>query len=126
MRFSPYIFGVLQLTDDFDFVGSFLAQFQTTYRELLYGGAIRWHLSRQPGKQLAIQAGMNLRSHDFGESWSPAFELHYNSWRAGFSYETTTSDFQTANNRNSGPEFSLRYIFKKVPNLPKYKICPLI
>ena len=125
MRFSPYVFGTLQLTDNFDVVGSFLVQFQATYRELLYGGAIKWHLSRHPGRQLAAQAGVNFRSHDFGESWSPTAEIHYNSWRIGLSYEVNTSGFQVATDRDSGPEISIRYIFKK-PGVPKYKICPLI
>lgn len=126
IRMSPYIFGTVQLNDDFDFVGSFLAQFQSTYRELLYGGAIKWHWSRTPGKQLAVQLGMNFRSHDFGESWSPVFEAHYNSWRLGLSYEINTSGFQSATGRDSGPELSVQYLFKRVDPLPKYKICPLI
>jgi type IX secretion system PorP/SprF family membrane protein len=126
IRLSPYIFGTLKLTDDFDFVGSFLVQFQATYRELLYGGAFKWHLSRHPGRQLAVQAGVNFRSHDFGESWSPTLEAHYNSWRVGLSYEVNTSGFQVATRRDSGPEISIRYLFKKVEPLPKYKICPLI
>lgn len=126
IRMSPYIFGTLQLNEDFDFVGSFLAQFQSTYRELLYGGAIKWHWSRTPGKQLAVQLGMNFRSHDFGESWSPVLEAHYNSWRVGFSWEVNTSGFQSATGRDSGPELSIRYLFKRVEPLPQYKICPLI
>lgn len=126
IRISPYVFGTLQLNEDFDFVGSFLVQFQSTYRELLYGGAIKWHWSRDPGKQLAVQLGMNFRSHDFGESWSPVFEAHYNSWRIGLSYEVNTSGFQVATGRDSGPELSVRYIFKRVERLPEYKMCPLI
>lgn len=126
IRLSPYIFGTLQLNDDFDLVGSFLAQFQATYRELLYGGAVKWHWSRTPGRQLAVQLGANFRSHDFGESWSPVFEAHYNSWRIGLSYEINTSGFQVATGRDSGPEISVRYVLKRVEPLPKYKICPLI
>ncbi len=126
VRLSPYVFGTLQLDENFDFVGSFLAQFQTTYRELNYGAALKWHVNRNPGKQLAFQLGVNFRSHDFGESWSPTAEINFNNWRAGFSYEVNTSGFQIATNRDSGPEFSLRYIFKRVEPLPKYKICPLI
>lgn len=125
VRMSPYAFGTLQITDNFDVVGSFLAQFQGTYRAFLYGAAIKWHLSRHPGRQLAAQAGVNFRSHDFGESWSPTAEIHYNSWRVGLSYEVNTSGFQVATDRDSGPEISIRYIFKK-PGVPRYKICPLI
>ena len=125
IRISPYIFGTLKLTDEWDAVGSFLVQFQSTYLELNYGAAFKFHVNRQPGKQLAIQAGMNFRSHDFGESWSPTAEVHYNNWRVGFSYEVNTSAFQIATDRNSGPELSVRYLFKRVQNLPQ-RICPII
>lgn len=125
VRLTTYAFGTLQISDNFDVVGSFLAQHQRPYRSFLYGAAIKWHLSRHPGRQLAAQAGANFRSHEFGESWSPTAEIHYNSWRVGLSYDINTSDFQIATGRDSGPEISIRYIFKK-PGLPKYKICPLI
>lgn len=125
VRVSPYIFGTVKLTENWDAVGAFLVQFQTSYRELLYGAAFKFHANRQPGKQLAFQAGMNFRSHDFGESWSPTLEVHYNNWRVGFSYEVNTSPFQVATDRNSGPELSVRYLFKRVVNLPQ-KICPII
>jgi len=129
IRLTPYVFGTLQLSADLDLVGAFMVQFQSTYRELTYGAAMRWHWSRQPGKQLAVQLGMNFRSHDFGESWSPVFEAHYNSWRVGLSYEVNTSGFQVATGRDSGPELSVRYIFKSVSSsrqgLP-FRNCPLI
>jgi hypothetical protein len=52
--------------------------------------------------------------------------LNYNNWKVGFSYDSTISDFNTANKGRGGPEFSIQYIIRKVPPVPEFKICPLI
>ncbi len=126
MRISPYVSGTVKLTKDLDFVGTWLGQFQGSYMEILYSLAGRLHLDRTPGNQWALQLGANHRFHDFGESYSPALEVHFNTLRVGFSYEVNVSPFRVATERRSGPEISIRYLIRKVPKLPVYKICPLI
>jgi hypothetical protein len=104
-------------------------QSQATYKQWLNGFGIKWHLNRQPGNQLAIQFVANYRSFDFSEALAPAFEVVYNGWRAGFSYDVNVSEFEVATRNRSGPEFFVHYHLAKVKRkrqLPEYKICPLI
>ena len=126
MRFSPYVAGVLQLGKDFDLVGSVTAQIQVPYNEYVTGLGGRLHLKRSVKTQLAIQLAFLVRFHEIADTYSPAFELHYNNWHFSFSYDVTLSEFSVATNRRSGPEFSIRYIIKQVKPLPTFKICPLI
>lgn len=128
MRFTPYVLAVLQLGENsnFDVVAHTALQLQGRYEEVLSGGALRWHINRTPGKQIAVQAGVNMRYHQQGDAFFPAFELHLNNWRAGFSYDINLSQFDAATRNNGGPEIFIHYAIKRVKKLPFFKICPLI
>lgn len=125
-RISPYVLAVLQISDNIDLVGHTALQFQGPYKEFLSGAAARIHLNRTPGKQLAIQAGVNMRYHQLGDAIYPAVEVHYNTWRVGLSYDVNLSKFDTATGNNGGPEIFIHYSIKRVKKLPFFKICPLI
>lgn len=132
IRFSPYAMGVLQLGRCFDFILNASVQYQKPYTEYLGMGGLRVHLDRRLGRQLALQLGAGYRFGDFGDfrgsrdGWMPSIELFYKQWQAGFSYDINTSDFDRATQRRGGPEFSLRYIIRKVRPLPYFKHCPII
>ncbi len=124
MRVSPYVSGVLQLSNDIDFVANVNVQIQGPYREWLGMGGLRLHLERTPGKQISLQPGIGYRFDEFGDAYFPTLEGTYNNWRLGLSWDVNVSDFSTATDRRGGPEISLQYIISKP--LPKFKICPLI
>lgn len=126
VRVSPYASATIQLGSNFDIVGNVLGQFQGESQQFLYGVSGKLHLNREPGKQLAILMGGAMRtSENQPAAWSPVFELHYNLLRVGFSYDINVSDFNVATDRRQGPEFSIRWMIRKVP-LVESKTCPLI
>lgn len=126
IRISPYVAGVLQLGQVFDLVGTATVQVQTPYNEYVAGLGGRLHLKRELKNHLAVQLGLLVRFHEVADTYSPALEVHYNNWRFGFSYDVNISEFNVATERRSGPEFTLRYLIKRVRPLPTFKICPLI
>ncbi len=129
VRFTPYILATIKVGSNIDLIYNTMFQSQATYKQWLNGFGIKWHLNRQPGNQLAIQFVANYRSFDFSEALAPAFEVVYNGWRAGFSYDVNVSEFEVATRNRSGPEFFVHYHLAKVKRkrqLPEYKICPLI
>lgn len=126
IRLSIYAMGTAQLAPDFDLMGSFSVMRQKPYNQYLAGLAGRLHLDRSLGKQLALRAGVFYRFEDISDAYSPYFGVDYNSWHFGFSYDINVSEFNVATNRRSGPEFYIRYFFKRVKPMPTFKICPLI
>ena len=117
IRISPYAYGTMMINPKLDLIGSLGAQVQDQYLEALAGISAKYHVSTDPGNEVAIQAGINLRFQDFGDAYSPTFELFYKNWRASFSYDVNISGFNAATRGNSGPEFSISYIIKKIPLL---------
>lgn len=126
MRFTPYVSGALQLGKSIDLLGVASVQFQEPYNESVLGLGTLLYLNRSLGKQIALQLGALVRFFEIADTFTPAIELHYNSWRVGFSYDVTVSEFNVATQRRSGPELSVQYIIKRVKPLPAFKICPLI
>lgn len=132
MRVTPYALGVLQVSKNLDVLTKLIGQFQAPYKEFLGMIGGRLHLSRRLGRQLAVQLGVGYRFNDLGgftasrDAWMPNIEVHYNQWRAGFSYDVNISDFNVTTQRRGGPEFSVRYVLRKVRPLPYFKHCPLI
>ncbi|MBK8879462.1 MAG: PorP/SprF family type IX secretion system membrane protein [Haliscomenobacter sp.] len=129
IRFTPYILATVKVGSNLDLIYNAMFQTQTSYRQWLNGIGAKLHLNRTPGKQLSIQFVANYRSYDFEESIAPAFEIFYNHWRAGFSYDVNVSEFEVATRGKSGPEIFVHYHMAKAKRkrlLPEYKICPLI
>ena len=127
MRISPYAQGRLKLANNIDLVGNFLGQFQDPYKELLVMGGATFYLSRKLGRQLAAQLDFGYRFNDeFGDAYIPGIELFYNGWRVGFSYDVNVSGFDISTDGRGGPEFSIRYLIRKVRPLPQFRACPLM
>lgn len=129
VRFTPYILATIKVGNNLDLIYNTMFQSQATYRQWLNGIGAKLHLNRQPGRQLAVQFVANYRSFDFSEALAPAFEVVYNSWRVGFSYDLNISEFEVATRNRSGPEFFVHFHMAQVKRkriLPEYKICPLI
>ena len=132
IRIAPYALGVVQLGPNLDAVANLVGQFQEPYREYLGMIGGRLYLSRKLGRQIAVQLGVGYRFSEFSglslsrDSYVPAIEVHYNQWRAGFSYDVNTSDFNVTTQKRGGPEFSIRYVLRKIRPLPYFKHCPLI
>lgn len=132
IRLAPYIMGVVQLGRNLDAIGNLVGQFQAPYKEFLGMIGARVHLSRKLGRQLAVQLGIGYRFNELDQltatrdAWMPSVEVHYRQWRAGFSYDINISDFDITTQGRGGPEFSVRYILRKVRPLPYFKHCPLI
>jgi type IX secretion system PorP/SprF family membrane protein len=126
IRMSPYLMGTLMLGSNLDLIANVSAQYQGPYKESVMGLAGKIHLNRTPGNQVSLQLGAHVRFYELGDAFFPSIHLEYNSWRIGLSYDNTFSDFNSASRGRGGPEFSLQYIIRKVPNVPQFKICPLI
>jgi type IX secretion system PorP/SprF family membrane protein len=125
-RLSAYAQGIAQLTSNLDLAAGLTLQRQGPYNENVVMGGLRYHLNRQPGKQIAIQGGLGYRWDRIGDAFFPTVQLHYNEWRIGLSYDVNTSDFNVATLRNGGPEISIRYIRKKVRPVRSRRFCPII
>ncbi|RMG79537.1 MAG: type IX secretion system membrane protein PorP/SprF, partial [Bacteroidetes bacterium] len=126
VRWSLYFLPVIQVADKIDLLLQGTAQMQGPDFEALGGGAGRFHLSTKRARELAIQLGVGYRFNSIGDAIIPGIEVHYQTWRVGFTYDVNVSGFSEATNRNGGPEITVRYIIKKVRPLKAFKNCPLI
>ena len=125
-RLSIYADGIAQLTGKLDLAAGITLQRQGPYNENVLMGGLRYHLNRDPGKQVALQGGIGYRFDRVGDAFYPTLQLHYNAWRVGLSYDVNVSDFNIATLRNGGPEISIRYIHKKVRPVQSRRFCPII
>ena len=112
----------LEIHDQMDLQIRALAQVQGSYKELLLGGGIKYHLRQESGKELALSGGISYRMSD---AIIAQFELYYSNWQFGLSYDINISPFRVATNRNGGPEISLQYIIFKVQPPDTFKACPI-
>ncbi len=117
VRVSPYAFGTLMVDPKLDIVGRLGAKVQDQYLEALAGMGVKYHVSTDPGNEIAVQAGVNLRFQDFGDAYAPTFEVFYKNWHASFSYDINISGFNAATRGDGGLEFAVGYIIKTVPML---------
>lgn len=125
MRFTVYMMPTIQLAGRLDLALAGSAQFQGSYVEALGGGGLRVHLSTRRARELALLFGGAYRFNSLGDAIIPGIELQYAGFLVGFTYDINISDFQTATNRNGGPELALRYLITNVKNLDQFKICRL-
>lgn len=126
-RLAPYALSVIQLGEqsDWDLVASGMVQFQQKYREALAMVGARYHLNRTPGSQWALEAGANYRFYRIGDAITPSFQVYYNSWQLGLSWDINISEFNIATNSNGGPEIAIRYAISSIKT-PPFRICRLL
>jgi type IX secretion system PorP/SprF family membrane protein len=118
--------GLLQLSDNFDLLAQGMYQKQGGYREIIYGGGLRFHLNRQPYKELALQLGVDYRQR-YQDALVPHVEVFYRSWQMGLSYDMNfLSGVDLVSNGRGGPELSLMYRIYRVKPIPKFKSCQII
>jgi type IX secretion system PorP/SprF family membrane protein len=122
MRMSVSANASFQVNERWDIVPTLLYQWQKPYQEFLFGALTRYHLNQNPGRETAVFFGSEYR---LGDAVAAIFGINYQTWQLGFSYDVNTSKFNAATNSNGGFELSLIHIWKKVPNLPMVKTCPI-
>ena len=125
-KLSIYGTGLVQIAPNYDLVAQGLYQQQGGYREIVYGGGIRFHLNRNTYKELAIQIGLDYRQR-YRDALIPHAELFYRSWQLGLSYDMNfRSEAELVTNGRGGPELSLIYRLYRVKPIPKFKSCQII
>ena len=124
-RFAIYGIGAVKLGGALDFLLRGTTQFQTTYREYLAGAAFKLYLDQSRGKELAIQAGANIRFNEITDAIIPTVELHYRTFAVGVSYDINISDFEVATDQKGGPEVWVSYRIQNVKPLGVFKTCPI-
>ena len=122
MLLNAHFMGVAQFAPQMDVVLNALVQVQGDYQEVLSNAGIRYHLSTEKGKELAVQLGGGYRFNDAAIVYVDVF---FRNWQVGFSYDFNTSPFLAATNRNGGPELSVQYVISHVQPPKVFKACPI-
>lgn len=110
-RLSAYVLGTLMLTDRVDLIANYSHQWQGPAREPLAGVRGKFYLVDPLVRTLAFQLGAHYR---FDDAIIPVVKANIDNWEVGFSYDINLSDFDTASDRNGGPELAVIYTFQKI------------
>ena len=110
-RISAYVLGTLMLTDRVDLIANYSHQWQGPHREPLAGVRGKFYLLDPLARTLAFQLGAHYR---FDDAIIPVVKANIDNWEVGFSYDINLSDFNTASDRNGGPELAVIYTFQKI------------
>lgn len=122
LKLIPHFISTFQVSPQLDVRLNAIYTKQSSYREIVGAAALRYHLSTDKNKELAVQGGIGVRLQD---ALIPSVELQVRNWTAGLSYDINTSDFKSATQRRGGPEIFLQYIIWKVQPPKEYKACPI-
>lgn len=90
------------------------------FQEIVAGAMLNFHISQKRAREVQLAVGAAIRIDD---SLIPMVEVLYDGWRASFSYDINTSEFERVTNGRGGPEFTLIYIITKVRPLDDSKLC---
>jgi len=114
--------GVFQYNDKLVLKPALNLSSQGRFSELILGGYARYDLTEPKGVRQEVGAGLFYRSGDAGYVY---FDVIYDQWQAGVSYDFNFSDLRVASNGRGGVEFTLIYIFKKFrPRIVGGRVCP--
>ena len=116
---TTYLMFNQQISKEFDILINGMYAKQDAYNELVGNLQVKFYLSKVLDK--AIYFGIGYRNND---AWYPMIAMDYGQFYGAFSYDMNISDFDIATDGRGGPEFSLRYIFAKIPD-GSYKPCPI-
>jgi len=122
IRTSIYAMGVLKLFSRLDLYANGLRQNQGPYEETVLGGGLIIHISNKLAREVELHLGVATRLED---AIIPMIALGYDGWKAGFSYDVNTSNFERATDGYGGPEFFLNYTWKKLWPLDQTKVCTI-
>lgn len=121
-RWSGQVSGTFQIHPQYDLVLFGMYQTMLKNNEIITGGGIRFWLADVPGNHIAAQVTMATRP---GDALIPAFQIDYNAWTFGLSYDWNTSPFKIATQGRGGLELSLIYRALPVSQVPVFKACPI-
>lgn len=125
-KLSLYAIGLLEIDDAFDLMGQGIFQQQGAYREIVYGGGVRFHLDRDRYKEKALQIGVDYR-HRYRDALVPHAELFLRTWQLGISYDMNfLSDADIVTNGRGGLEISLIYRIYRLKKIDKYLKCQIL
>lgn len=110
--------GALQTGEYTDIVVFGAAQQMGKAREILAGAGVRRMLS----DVAAIRFSLATR---LGDALIPAFQIEWQNWTAGLSYDLNTSKFDVATNRRGGMEIAVVYRSLPVEPVKTFKSCPI-
>lgn len=110
------------ITENIFLLPALLYMNQNEYRELNAGSNVKFVITRNPGKFLALYAGAWTRIDD---AVILSAGVDYNELNIGFSYDINTSDLKRASSNKGAFEVSLAYIIKKVRPLAMNPPCPV-
>jgi type IX secretion system PorP/SprF family membrane protein len=106
-----------------DVIPSALIQQQGKYNETLIGLFGKYYLKPIDGTTTALYLGAFQRLKD---AFILKAAMDYRNFNVGISYDVTTSKLRAANNSRGALEFSVIYIFKKIPPfVAKKRVCPI-
>lgn len=123
-RSSIYVTGEWRINEDLDAMPAFRWMDQSTFTEVILGGAIRYRLIDERSLYRTVFAGYFGR---FGDSGIAMIGAEIDAWRLGISYDINVSDLETASRNQGGFEFSLQYLIgRKISNKSfRHKFCPV-
>ncbi len=120
-RVSLYALGAFPAGVKFDLLVSLSAQLQHSNRETILGFGGLYYVSTKRTQELGLQANLYYRA---GDAIIPSVAIHYQAWQVHLSYDINTSPLKEATMRRGGPEFSIIYLLRNVPDLTICKNCP--
>lgn len=115
--------GSFKLHPKWDIMPHVMMRVQNPYLEMLFGAAARYHFNENPGRETSMYLGATYR---WGDALAPTIGFSHQAWQLGISYDVNLSKFVPATANNGGIEISFIYIWRKVPDLPSVKICPIM
>lgn len=118
VRLALVLNGAYQMGEFTDAVAFGAGQQMGEAREIVLGGGLRRVLSEYAAVQFTLATRL-------GDALIPAFQVEWQNWVAGLSYDWNTSDFEIATNKRGG--FEIAVVYRTLPVLPvkSFKSCPI-
>lgn len=124
-RFNLFAKGTFKVDEHWDVVPSMQLSIQGVYRELIFGGSGKYHLTNVIGKKGVYQAaygGLWFRNRD-----ALYFTLGYDykDFFAGINYDINLSKLVPASRARGGVEIAVRYVIRTFkPKRIIHRVCP--
>jgi hypothetical protein len=124
VRTSFYATAEWKVGEDLDALPAFRWMDQSTFSEVILGGAVRYRLIDERTLYRAVFAGYYGR---FGDSGIAMIGAEIDAWRIGVNYDINVSDLEVASRNQGGFEFSVQYLFGRNirNNSFRHKFCPV-
>lgn len=120
-RWVAYTDNQIYVSEKLDIKPEFLFQWQDGKYEIVPGILFQYYAKNEKGNKLLFSGGVYGRIQDAA---TPVFEVQYNQWRGGFSYDINVSKFAQVTRSNGGFELSIQHTFKSKKQPVRYDLCP--